>query len=102
MIKDKKISNSLVEESHKTKKTREKLRKYLQQIDQNLTPQALKRKSIEIHHWIARHAPNRIVLKSKAISLFDENQNTAKISQRVSGLISRLKTEATPTRNKAF
>ena len=89
MLKEKNVS-SLAEESYKTKKTREKLRKYLQEIDQNLTPQALKKKSMEIHRWIARHAENRIALKSKTISLFDGNQNTAKISQKISGLISQL------------
>ncbi|CCB88669.1 hypothetical protein [Simkania negevensis] len=80
----------LAEESSKTKKTREKLRKYLQEMDENVTPQALKRKSLEIHRWISRHAPHRIVLKSKSISLFDENQNTADRSQKISELMLRL------------
>ena len=85
-------SQTLAEESAKTKKTREKLRKHLNEMDQNMTPQALKRKSIEIHRWISRHASHRVVLKSKTISLFDENQNTASLSQKVSLLVSRLKT----------
>src|ERR1700722_10735202 len=74
----------IAEESLKTRKAREKLKKQLEANDKKITPQALEKKSIEIHRWIARHAHNRVVLKSKSISLFDENQNTADISNRVS------------------
>lgn len=81
----------LAEESEKTKKTREKLRKRLEEIDQGITPQALKRKSSEIHRWIARHASDRIALRTKSISLFDENQNAANLSQKVSAVMDRLK-----------
>ncbi len=81
----------LAEESEKTKKTREKLRKRLEEMDQGITPQALKRKSSEIHRWIARHARERIALRSKSISLFDENQNTADLSQKVSAVVEKLK-----------
>jgi len=89
-MSDKNEGQALAEESLKTKKTREKLRKHLQEMDQNVTPQALKRKSLEIHRWISRHASHRVVLKSKAISLFDENQNTAELSQKISELVNRL------------
>ncbi len=81
----------LAEESEKTKKTREKLRKRLEEMDQGITPQALKRKSSEIHRWIARHASDRIALRTKSISLFDENQNAANLSQKVSAVMDRLK-----------
>ncbi|MCB1080292.1 MAG: hypothetical protein KDK69_00585 [Chlamydiia bacterium] len=81
----------LAEESHKTKKTREKLRKHLAEMDENITPQALKRKSSEIHRWITRHASERIVLRSKSISLFDENQNTAELSQKVALVVEQLR-----------
>lgn len=90
-MSDKDEGQVLAEESSKTKKTREKLRKHLQEMDQNVTPQALKRKSLEIHRWISRHAPHRVVLKSKSISLFDENQNTASGSQKVAELMIRLR-----------
>lgn len=85
------MSKRLAEESEKTRKTREKLRRRLQEMDKGITPQALKRKSSEIHRWIARHASDRIVLRSKSISLFDENQNTADLSQKVSAVIEKLK-----------
>ena len=90
-MSDKDEGQALAEESSKTKKTREKLKKHLQEMDQNVTPQALKRKSLEIHRWISRHAPHRVVLKSKSISLFDENQNTANRSQKISELMLRLR-----------
>lgn len=71
------------EESLKTKRAREKLRKQIEESESKITPEALKEKTKEIHRWIARHAHHRITLKNKDISLFDENQNTAKLSQRV-------------------
>ena len=81
----------IAEESLKTKKVREKLRKRLEKIDEEVTQQALNRKITEIHRWISRHAMQRVTLKSKSISLFDENQNTAKISQKVSVFAIKLK-----------
>jgi hypothetical protein len=82
---------TIAEESSKTRKAREKLKKQLVAFEKKITPQALERKTIEIHRWIARHASNRVVLRTKAISLFDENQNTAGISQRVSQIADQLK-----------
>jgi hypothetical protein len=84
---------NLVEESPKTRKAREKLKKQLEIFDQKITPQALEKKSIEIHRWISRHASHRIVLKNKTISLFDENQNAAGISSKISKLAKQLTTE---------
>lgn len=81
MSKEKK--KLLAEESLKTRKAREKLRCRLEKLDAQITPQALKQKSIEIHRWITRHADHRIPLKDKSISLFDENQNAARLSQRI-------------------
>lgn len=89
MLKGKK--EQFAEESHKTQKAREKLRKRLAQIDTKITPQALKQKSIEIHRWIARHADRRVVLKEKSISLFDENQNAAKLSAKIAKIAGQLK-----------
>jgi hypothetical protein len=77
-------------ESAKTRRAREKLKKQFEETQRKITPQALEKKSHEIHRWIARHAHNRVVLRSKTISLFDENQNTAKLSERVSKLAQSL------------
>lgn len=77
---------ALAEESPKTRKAREKLKKQLEACESKITPQALEKKSIEIHRWISRHASQRIVLKTKTISLFDEGENAAGVSQKISKL----------------
>ena len=76
-------TKSHAEESLKTKKAREKLRKRMEMHDEKITKEALEKKSLEIHRWISRHADRRIVLRNKSISLFDENQNAAEISQKI-------------------
>jgi len=85
----------IAEESPKTRKAREKLKKQFDAYDKKITPQALEKKSIEIHRWIARHAHHRVVLKSKSISLFDENQNTANLSSRISQLADQIGRDVT-------
>jgi len=87
----------LAEESPKTKRAREKLKKQLEDMERRITPQALEKKTIEIHRWIARHAHHRIVLRTKAISLFDENQNTAKLSHRVASLADQVRIDMQQT-----
>lgn len=87
--KDKK--KNFADESPKTKRAREKLKKQLEAVEKKITPQALEKKTIEIHRWIARHAHQRVILRSKAISLFDENQNAAKLSHRVSSLAEQIR-----------
>ena len=81
------------EESLKTKRAREKLKKQFNELETRITPEALKEKTVEIHRWIARHAHHRVVLKNKNISLFDENQNAAKLSQRISGIAKGLESD---------
>lgn len=81
----------IAEESPKTRKAREKLKRQLEALDKKVTPQALEKKSIEIQRWIARHASHRVALKTKSISLFDENQNAARISIRISQLAEQIK-----------
>lgn len=73
----------LAEESLKTKKAREKLRKRLKEMDAQITKEALNKKSVEIHKWISRHADRRVTLRDKTISLFDENQNAAAASLKI-------------------
>ena len=93
LLKDEK--KELARESYKTKRAREKLKKKLEAIDLAVTEQALEQKTIEIHRWIARHAPYRVVLRTKNISLFDENQNTAKLSRRVEGIALKVQEQFT-------
>lgn len=91
--KDNSDKFSFAEESYKTRKAREKLKKKLCEIDQMITAEALKEKTIEIHRWIERHSSDRAILKTKSISLFDENQNTASVSKKISEIAEQLKGE---------
>ncbi len=77
-------------ESLKTRRVREKLQKHWEDVDRQVTPAALREALDEIHRWIARHAHCRVPLRDKNIALFDENQNAAKISQRVTALAKKL------------
>lgn len=79
----------IAEESEKTRRAREKLKKKLDATDKKITQQGLEKKTDEIHRWIARHAHHRIILKSK-ISLFDENEHAAEVSQRISHFVEHL------------
>lgn len=81
----------IAEESLKTKKVREKLKKHFEKLDKQVTQQELSRKISEIHRWISRHAMQRVSIKLKSFSLFDENQNTAQISQKIAALTVQLK-----------
>jgi hypothetical protein len=94
---------NLAEESQKTRKAREKLKKQLDALEKKITKQGLERKTIEIHRWIARNAPLRIALKTKEISLFDENQNAARLSQTMVKLLDQIRTDminsSQPARN---
>lgn len=81
----------IAEESLKTKKAREKLMKRLKEVDAKITKDALERKSIEIHRWISRNVDRRVTLRDKSISLFDENQNVAEISQKILKVAEKLR-----------
>jgi hypothetical protein len=83
----------LAPESLKTRKAREKLQKHWADVEKKITPESLREKTDEIHRWIARHAQYRVPLRDKKISLFDENQNAARISQRVTAIAQKLQDE---------
>jgi hypothetical protein len=83
----------LAEESHKLKRAREKLKRQLEATEHLFTSQALEQKAIEIQRWISRHSDGRISLKNKSIALFDENQNAAELSERVSKIAIKLRGE---------
>ncbi len=92
-LSDEERKMQIADESPKTRKAREKLKRKFDAFDKKVTPQALEKKVIEIQRWIARHASNRVALKIKSISLFDENQNAAGLSLRVSQLADQIKKE---------
>ena len=85
------MKKPVVDESEKTKKTREKLEKKLKKIESQVTEAAIKRKVHEIQRWIARHASQRVSLKKKSITLFDNNQNSAEVSKRIAGLAHQIR-----------
>lgn len=87
----------VVGESLKTKKTREKLKKRMDALEKKVTPQALKEKLVEIHRWISMNAGRRVVLRTKEISLFDENQNTAEMSRKIVGVAEQIQKEMQAT-----
>ncbi len=88
------VRKTVAEESPKTQRAREKLRKQLEEEQQKITAKALEKKSDEIHSWIARYAHQRVPLKSKAISLFDGNQNSADQSMRIIKLAQQLQSSS--------
>lgn len=90
MGKDK---SKIVEESAQTRKTREKIKKKNEFLDQRITVQALEEKAIEIHKWLAKQGSERITLRSKGVCLFDENQNAAEMSRKMQGLADQIRRE---------
>lgn len=80
----------IAEESAQTRKVREKLQTKMGKIEKKITPEALKKKVLEIHKWIAKNAGDRVVLRSKSISLFDSNQNTAQTSRKILGVMEQI------------
>ncbi|MES2198831.1 MAG: hypothetical protein V4489_01505 [Chlamydiota bacterium] len=80
----------IAEESAQTKKAREKIQKKLEKLEKKITAEALKKKVLEIHKWIAKNAGDRVVLRNKTISLFDSNQNTAQTSRKIFGVMEQI------------
>ena len=85
-------------ESIQVKRARKKLQKQLQEEEKMVTPQALRKMSESIHLWLSRHSEERIPLKDKNITLFDENQHSAKIRSRfVTSLLKELGRDQDPS-----
>lgn len=82
-----------IKESSQTQKARERLRKKMESVEKKITSQALEAKTLEIHKWISKNASNRIVVYNKNIGLFDENQNTARMSRNVSSIAEKIQKE---------
>jgi phosphopantothenoylcysteine synthetase/decarboxylase len=78
-------------ESIKTKKAREKLRKQWEEQDLLITESALADTVDKIHKWIAANATHRVPLKEKDIRLFDQNQNAATLSRKVTQFAQKIR-----------
>ena len=83
----------LAEESAKTQKAREKIRKQLEAQDLLITATALANAMEKIHQWIALNVANRVFLKNKEIRLFDQNQNAAQLSRKVQEIALKISQE---------
>lgn len=84
-------------ESRQIQKARKKIKKQLAEAEKRINPEALKSMSRLIQRQIARHSSERINLKKRQITLFDENQHSAKTESRfVSSLLRHIKEEQVP------
>ena len=79
----------VAEESEKTKKARAKLKDKLEKTEKKIKGEGLEQKSQEIAQWIERHSHDRVAVK-KDISLFDQNQNSAKMSRSIEKMAEEL------------
>lgn len=86
------MKKTKAKESAHVRRTRKKLERRLAEIDEKVTPKALQEVSLNIHKWIARHEGERIPLKDKPITLFDENLHPEKVkSHFVNEMLNDLK-----------
>jgi hypothetical protein len=65
-------------ESSQVAKARKKLEGQMAIENKLITTQALGNIRKSMHNWIARHHDERISLKEKTVTLFDENEHPAK------------------------
>jgi hypothetical protein len=83
----------LENESEKTLKIRKKIQDKIKREEEGITPEALQKKIVEMHQWIAHRAHTRTPLLEKSISLFDENENSARLSKKISRIMNQIKTD---------
>ncbi len=87
------MDKKIAQESEKIQRLREKIRKNYSHLDKKIDTQAIEKTKAAMYYWIASHASERVFLKMKNISLFDENQNSAQISRFVRKSLERLSQE---------
>ncbi len=80
----------LAPESLKTRRAREKLLKQWEEENRQITPKAIAEAIDKIHKWIADNAKHRVPIKEK-IELFNQNQNAAKLSEKVQKFAEKIK-----------
>ncbi len=69
-------------ESAQVTKARKKLLQQMGEENKHITAQALDQIRKSMHYWIARHAGERVNLKTKEITIFDENRHSASPQNR--------------------
>jgi|688.fasta_scaffold25629_9 hypothetical protein len=84
-------------ESPQILKARRKLQKQIDAENSKITAHALQRMAKTIEFWLDRHKRERVKLKDKSITLFDENRHPAKTQSKfVNHLLKNLQQEITP------
>ena len=79
-------------ESAQIQKARKKIKNQLATADKRINIEALHEMSKLIRQQIARHANERVNLKSKLVTLFDENQHSAHTQSKfINRLLTQLK-----------
>ena len=84
------MMEKLAQESSKTERDRRKLEKQFNEIDSQVTPEALQDCTNRICERINRLAPFRVSVNN-GFGLFDSNQNSQNISQKVSEIAQRIR-----------
>lgn len=80
-------------ESSQVKKYRKKLEQTIDKERKLMSKEAIEKTKNSIHKWILSHSKERINLKNKSISLFDENKHSAAPKSKfILKLASKLKT----------
>ena len=69
-------------ESSTIQRARKKLKKQMTKENEKITPEALKQVAKNISRWITRHSPERVDLKTKRLTLFDENKHSVPPASR--------------------
>ena len=81
-------------ESSQILKARQKIKKQLEAAEKRINPDALKKMRHLIERQLARHSTERINLKKRHITLFDENRHPAKTESKfVMSLLRHIKEE---------
>lgn len=79
-------------ESPQVQKARKKIKQQLAAAEKRINDEALKEMRLLIQRQIARHHSERIDLKTKMVTLFDENAHPAKTESKfVNRLLKQLK-----------
>lgn len=79
-------------ESSQILKARKKLKQQIADENKFITSQALDHIRKSIHLWLSRHSTERLSLKDKEITLFDENRHPAKTQNKfIATMIKNLK-----------
>lgn len=88
-------------ESAQIQRARQKILQQIEAAEKRITPESLSKMTLLIHRQLSRHSSERISLKTKSITLFDENQHSAKTESRFIGkLLQQIK--KIPNESKAL